>query len=753
MIELIWLLGWVATSWAGPGESLPAVSEAEAVLEVSGWPGEQRVERVPLGRPTADGFGARGAVARLVRTLEGLPVDEDGALWLRPDGTERARRLAPVRPLRRGVVIDADHVDRIAAQAGAGQPGPARLSWQPVAGALRKVYTVPMRHARHPDFEVPVVRIDAVSGAVIGVEEGAHSLDAIAEVYQTNPTMDPELSEVRFELPGPALADDRMEIRQCRDRRDVITLEVDGERWDYHVCTEVPATEAADGDFRSPAVPYPSDPARDEDDFAAPTLYWHISRGMDWFEERGWASLPEVDPYLEVVANQRDTDELTRISAGNPKLPLAPYDNAYHMRGYFDTNENWVAPRLVFGQGAEIDYAYDADVTYHELAHFIVSTRHGPSYTSFDSYGFRVEGGAINEGLADYFSSAILGDPVLAEYAAGSERDHIRTLLGTEHCAADMAGQTHNDSRPFAQGLWAFRATLPAPYQRRLDELVIDALTVIGRDATFAEAIEVIGAAVSDVLGADAAASLQGAWVDRGVDACPPVAQVPADADIDEPVRRFTQVGYFNADYYEPYSPGYAQFVVDVPAAGTVITVEASQAEFLGIDPWGTLEPLPPRLVGRSGSALSWTFEEVVEKVYDFEFVTYVFDHDGEDLGVMEEIRTRPHGSVPPRYLWHDYRLEVEVDQAGPFTLQFANDNDGRQPTLYDVSFALEVPNPPPEPPEPPDPLGTTEPTEPAVASTPDDDSGTATACGCQSTGGAGWWLLGPLLLLLQRRA
>ena len=65
------------------------------------------------------------------------------------------------------------------------------------------------------------------------------------------------------------------------------------------------------------------------------------------------------------------------------------------------------------------DYSYDGDVIYHEFTHGVVDDTIKLQSFHVDRYGVIDAPGAMNEGLADYFSSALAGDPDVGEYASG----------------------------------------------------------------------------------------------------------------------------------------------------------------------------------------------------------------------------------------------------------------------------------------------------------------------------------------------
>ncbi|MCE8423077.1 MAG: PGF-pre-PGF domain-containing protein, partial [Candidatus Methanoperedens sp.] len=83
---------------------------------------------------------------------------------------------------------------------------------------------------------------------------------------------------------------------------------------------------------------------------------------------------------------------------------------------------------------------------------------------------YRVESGAFNEGLADYFASSINGNPCIAE---GLDGDCIRYLNNTYRFPEDVAGETHKDGRIVSGSSWDLREMLGSDIS---DSLVINAL-------------------------------------------------------------------------------------------------------------------------------------------------------------------------------------------------------------------------------------------------------------------------------------
>src|SRR5207237_8633591 len=103
--------------------------------------------------------------------------------------------------------------------------------------------------------------------------------------------------------------------------------------------------------------------------------------------------------------------------AANPDLPLDPFSNAFFspaggaLGQIFSELYGLKSGALWFGQGPKRDYAYDGDVVYHESPHGVVDKTLRLVAWHVDARGAIDSPGAMNEGLADYFSSAMTGDP------------------------------------------------------------------------------------------------------------------------------------------------------------------------------------------------------------------------------------------------------------------------------------------------------------------------------------------------------
>lgn len=669
---------------------------------------------------TAERAAGSGAIVRLRPRIDGVPVDAAATVVLGADGAVRRVRVDAL-PTERGPAARLDEVAAVAVAEGLGlgREPQARLSWQPIGSALRLVWTVQMRSSASPRFAAPQIRVDAATGAVLSVREGAsHGVPApLGRVFPSNPALDPVPAEVPLPWAGETLDDDAVLVRQCRDLGEVVAGEFDGVPYAYRVCTPVEAAPATGGNFLYDPVLDPVDPAVDEDDFAGPQATWNLHQGLEWFAGIGWIPLQYGDAPIETWVNYRVFDATDATTAGDPSAPLAPYRNAFMSPSY----DEYEPSRIVFGQADPTDFAYDADVIHHELGHYVAYTSLALRFAPNTKYGPSIEDAALDEALADYFSAAIHGDPSLAEWAGG-EDGRIRDLAGPETCADALYGEPHYDSLPVSTALWSVRATLSPEEQAAMDEAVYAGLVEVGFEASFAEAAAVWVDVVTDLVGPGAGAALAEAFTARGVDDCVPRVDVTPGS---QPFRRFTYVpGSYEFSTSGPI-PSYLQFRAEVPEGGARLTFTYAQAEYVGYDPFPS-PVVPLTVVGRSGEAVRWDLLEETIEFTDFNLVLDAFGQRADTLGVPVEVGTHEDPEIP-LYLLHDFELTWGVAEPGPFSFQFTNDQPYQ---VIVVGLALQM--------------------EP-IAEDPPASEEDAGKCGC-AHGSAVWTAGLPLLLGLVRR-
>ena len=190
-------------------------------------------------------------------------------------------------------------------------------------------------------------------------------------------------------------------------------------------CAEVGplATPDQNGDYF-----FDPDPPSSQDPLAEVQMYHHLDLVAHYFDETFGFAHGEA---IEGIVNFE-------------------LDNAF----YGDADGDG-APEVAFGQGELVDFAYDADVIYHEYVHSVFDGLTDLGFFGADEYGVHFAAGGLNEGTADLFALAITLDPKLGEYAGlGFDLDAIRDLEADRQCPHDLHGEVHKDGEIWGAAGW-----------------------------------------------------------------------------------------------------------------------------------------------------------------------------------------------------------------------------------------------------------------------------------------------------------
>ncbi len=289
--------------------------------------------------------------------------------------------------------------------------------------------------------------VDAVSGEVLRMASLAR--DAWGRVYAENPVTTP--TPVVVDLPH--LTD----ASALEGRAGTVWRYVSGGLEDPSALElEHLATDDGSGFLYEPEL----DDVVYDDPFAEVNLYYHVDRVDSYFRD---VHVHEPGRTLIVVSNYTET-------------PDTPYNNA------FSSELSPTEHGLFFGQGSNVDFAYDGDVVYHEFTHFVIDevTHMGYLETLFDEQGMHFAPGGLHEGLADYFSGTLTDDPIMGDYSLG---DRARTLVNDLRCPDDVYGEPHEDGRIIGGVTWEIRTVLDA--SDLADSLIYGALTLLSSLATW----------------------------------------------------------------------------------------------------------------------------------------------------------------------------------------------------------------------------------------------------------------------------
>lgn len=631
-----------------------------------------RAELVPVGE---DRFGTGETVVRFEETWGGLPVVGSAASALLGANGSLEMAIVDLAPSLPGSIVPV--VSRAAAADEARRLFPlpvdptdahlvvfrvqkeARLAWAVIPRVPNGLPTAPR------------VIVDAVTGDVLSARDMV--VFAKGRVYPTNPTKSPATTDVEFPIAPTSgkLQNDFITSMNCVDKKTVTTLSFGGLSVPIHVCDLVQNAVPNSGeDFLYPAADTAGSAESKSDTFSEVSMYYHASRAYQFFRSlQGDATAQVVlDKPFRTISNLQLPDgyesfDLNKMK--NPELPLKPFQNAFfspkggQLGAVFAQLYGFDAGAMWFGQGPHRDYSYDGDVVYHEFGHAVVGATLNLGFWHLDAQGAVDAPGAMNEGLADYFSSAITGDPDVGEYAVGDIGDgqkNIRTLANTDACPAALAGEVHYDSTLFSGALWSVRAGLPEADRNKLDAAFYKAMRLnVGKGDVGYEDVATLFAAVVATDLPSASASFDAEMKKRGIlPGCDRVIAASGKA-IQSPFSRFgfASPGHGSIGKKSGTMPGLFQAKVALKEGkGRKLSVaftnvpQGGAASALG---GGGGTPFTPVALVKFGGAIVWS--EAVA-------------HDAEaEVAVVKEGQT--------------YAADVEVpDEATEVYVQIANTGD-----------------------------------------------------------------------------
>ncbi|MBK8252782.1 MAG: hypothetical protein IPK82_08955 [Polyangiaceae bacterium] len=402
--------------------------------------------------------------------------------------------------------------------------GQAFLVLWPTADGVRLAWAMSGEMITGVPYQ-PVTVVDAKTSEIIVVYNSVLELNQ-SKVFPSNPVKSPTTTDVTLPVGAgkTVLENDLVQSLNCIDQKTVKSVNFMGFAVDVHTCDLLQTAVAdANGDYLIP-VAANNDP---EDAFSEVSMFHHANRAYELF--RGWDPALNVNngAAIPTVSNLRipqgfDTFDLNKIK--DPDLPLAPFQNAFFAPAnpLFATVFGLNGAAMWFGQGPVNDYSYDGDVVYHEFVHAVVNaTINLVGQPHLDEYGVVYSPGGMNEGLADYFSSALTGDGDVGEYASqdffpGSTA--IRSLTNPDSCPTAIGGEVHQDATLFSGALWDVRVTLAPDLQSKLDEAVFAAMNAANSgDLSYDALANLIIEQAKVIVNESAATALTEAFTKRGI--------------------------------------------------------------------------------------------------------------------------------------------------------------------------------------------------------------------------------------------
>ncbi|MEX1368503.1 MAG: hypothetical protein AB1Z98_35570 [Nannocystaceae bacterium] len=457
------IAGWLALVGAAPTEPAAPSREPARTLPLRGSDAAPTIEARSL---TLHGLPVRGAFETVERSRVGGE---------RTVASRRVQLRPGLRPEQVG--FDRDALPGRLAELGLDAPrSEPRLVYLLVLGRPVLAWEVPLPLRLEPVPSLRTVWLSAATGRLLHEVDAAFS--SRARVFPSNPATTPDAIEVELGTldvaqAGLPLASEGIEVFGCGPGPNEAAPP-----WaaNYNCVPEPFARSDEAGDF---FVPLP-DVGRIADNRAFDDLYAEV------------AAYRHVETFFAVMQQRGLTERrcerftvLTNMHAIEDDGSRRPIDGA----SYIDTCDAELSPNLVLGQGSDADYAWDADVVFHELGHSIVQqlTPAGLTARRYGPLGILSEAGAINEGLADYFAMTVSGDPEVAEYigrvTVASGAPYLRTGDNTKVCPDDLIADWYADSQPVSAALWAMRSRL-GPV---VDQLVLRTLPRLPPDAVLDE--------------------------------------------------------------------------------------------------------------------------------------------------------------------------------------------------------------------------------------------------------------------------
>ncbi len=412
---------------------------------------------LPLGR------GVRGATVRFEQRHRGLPVI-GGQVAVRI-GAQGAISAAVVDVTPGLTVATAPVIDEIDAKASAsGHFGvlagaaPAELAVLPDGRGGKLVWRVLMP-TNDGGYELDV---EATTGSVL--VERALGVEALGRVWPISKVVTPQTQDVELvslDVTAPQV------LTGFNGNLQVVNYVSGDIQMNDLVVEQTVGPNSGDDFLYDPPV----DATDPTDAFAQVGVFYHLSRGEALYREDLGLDLSGPSWKLTAVANMQ--------SGGSP------LDNAFFspqgLQGAF------AAPNLIgIGQGSTFDFAEDSDVFIHEFTHYVshnaIGYNQGQTYAN--EYGLHAWGGAIDEGVSDYFACTANGDAVLGEGSLallGGARDLTDT---SKYCHDAVVGEVHADGEIIGSFAWTMREQ----FGRTIgDQLVWGAMSLLTADSSLGD--------------------------------------------------------------------------------------------------------------------------------------------------------------------------------------------------------------------------------------------------------------------------
>jgi hypothetical protein len=378
---------------------------------------------------------------------------------------------------------------------------------------------------------------------------------------------------------------------------------------------------------------------------------------------------------------------------------------------------------LVIYQGAQVDFAYDGPVLWHELGHGIIhSTADWTTMVTLDSRSSNNESSALHEGVADLLAAVTGNDPIVGAYVGprlDPNRPAIRNVDNTERCPDVLWGESHEDSLHFTGAVWAARQQhfLGTDQGATFDAALYAAIVSFPPDVNFESAARIITSSVALAFPQNTSArtNMEASFDARGVTNCSKVLDVTNTLNVPReyfgiPGAAFAEVTTGNA------VPGPYQFKIHVPRGAKSVTVTMQGGGGGG----GTVRM---QVLASANQPITFARSGAMDLINDARKTVVPTNSNGTQTG----------------------KVLIDVPCGGDLHFALGNTSQ-RDRTLFNVGYSYEEADTCPEPVVD---AGTPEPEPVVIPAAQETLGGKVEGCGCSSTVP---FLLFPALLLFRRR-
>ena len=427
----------------------------------------------------------------------------------------------------------------------------------------------------------PDVADDATEPDVDAAEEVIATFSPQARVYRVDPITTPDLEQVELEhltSEDHTLVGEFARVRSCTqdlERGKPIPLDLGGAQLTVTPCVpESKALPGADGTYLH--LGPPATPADDDGRFAEVMMYHHMQVVHDYYKDV--FGLTDRDAPLEAVTNVSAYIDLCQQWAMIANAAFIP-EGGLDQLG-FDLDLDIEGDSIIFSGTDTKNFSYDAVVIYHEYTHSMLgATRLNAAF--LDAQGINNLPGALNEAYADYFAGSITDQSSIGNYALndigmticgfelGGGGDQSRDMEVTKTCPNDLTAEVHADSEIFSSALWQIRKDLGNVDS---DRVILQAVLTLTDASDFTIAANATIDSAEELLGAEARAKVEKAFVDRGLIDCARVLPVERVGERGIPVT-VEGADAFSPNPFRDFVPGYLQYSFVVPEGTRTITL------------------------------------------------------------------------------------------------------------------------------------------------------------------------------------